>query len=122
MTYHDIQCPTSKPVVCANNFPAVEVTDEDGCCPHYECQCKSHNLKCCIEYSTRNNVLFFVFYFYLYIQFNLGYCFIDQFNWNSILKILCMCHMKVSAMVGETPIMSPSMERTMIFKATAPTG
>uniref|UniRef100_G3PLZ5 Mucin 5f n=1 Tax=Gasterosteus aculeatus aculeatus TaxID=481459 RepID=G3PLZ5_GASAC len=39
VTYHDIQCPTSKPVVCANNFPAVEVTDEDGCCPHYECQC-----------------------------------------------------------------------------------
>ncbi|XP_062417665.1 mucin-2-like [Pungitius pungitius] len=39
VTFHDKQCPISKPVVCANNFPAVEVMDEDGCCTHYECQC-----------------------------------------------------------------------------------
>ncbi|XP_035855783.1 intestinal mucin-like protein [Sander lucioperca] len=33
------QCPTPKPVVCANNLPAIEVLDDDGCCFHYECQC-----------------------------------------------------------------------------------
>ncbi|KAK5916043.1 hypothetical protein CesoFtcFv8_001581 [Champsocephalus esox] len=32
-------CPTQKPVVCANNFAAIQVLDDDGCCPHYECQC-----------------------------------------------------------------------------------
>ncbi|XP_047436677.1 LOW QUALITY PROTEIN: mucin-5AC-like [Mugil cephalus] len=37
--YNDKICPTKKPIVCANNFPAVEVMDDDGCCSHYECQC-----------------------------------------------------------------------------------
>ncbi|KAI4830128.1 hypothetical protein KUCAC02_001781 [Chaenocephalus aceratus] len=32
-------CPTQKPVVCANKFAAIQVLDDDGCCPHYECQC-----------------------------------------------------------------------------------
>ncbi|XP_033996852.1 intestinal mucin-like protein [Trematomus bernacchii] len=32
-------CPTQKPVVCANNFAAIQVQDDDGCCSHYECQC-----------------------------------------------------------------------------------
>nr|XP_046254811.1 mucin-5AC-like [Scatophagus argus] len=39
VTYNHTQCPPKKPIVCANNFPAVEVVDEDGCCSHYECQC-----------------------------------------------------------------------------------
>ncbi|XP_067349506.1 mucin-5AC-like isoform X4 [Channa argus] len=39
VTYDDIPCPPLKPVVCANNFPPVEVLDDDGCCSHYECQC-----------------------------------------------------------------------------------
>ncbi|KAI9517760.1 hypothetical protein NQZ68_000928 [Dissostichus eleginoides] len=33
------KCPIQKPVVCANNFAAIEVPDDDGCCSHYECQC-----------------------------------------------------------------------------------
>ncbi|XP_071345430.1 mucin-5AC-like [Trachinotus anak] len=37
--YNHTVCPTPEPVVCANNFPAVEVRDGDECCPHYECQC-----------------------------------------------------------------------------------
>ncbi|KAI4830567.1 hypothetical protein KUCAC02_002188 [Chaenocephalus aceratus] len=32
-------CPAQKPVVCANNFAAIKVVDDDGCCSHYECQC-----------------------------------------------------------------------------------
>ncbi|XP_035538111.1 intestinal mucin-like protein [Morone saxatilis] len=39
VTRNQTSCPTPKPVVCANNFHAVEVTDDDGCCSHYECQC-----------------------------------------------------------------------------------
>ncbi|XP_070819696.1 mucin-5AC-like [Chaetodon trifascialis] len=39
VTYNQTHCPTQKPVVCANNFPAIEVPDDDGCCTHYECQC-----------------------------------------------------------------------------------
>ncbi|XP_041795247.1 mucin-5AC-like [Chelmon rostratus] len=39
VTYNQTYCPAQKPVVCANNFPAIEVTDDDGCCSHYECQC-----------------------------------------------------------------------------------
>uniref|UniRef100_A0A8P4K1H7 Mucin 5f n=1 Tax=Dicentrarchus labrax TaxID=13489 RepID=A0A8P4K1H7_DICLA len=39
VTRTQTSCPTPKPVVCANNFHAVEVTDDDGCCSHYECQC-----------------------------------------------------------------------------------
>ncbi|KAL3066151.1 hypothetical protein OYC64_016155 [Pagothenia borchgrevinki] len=30
---------TCPPVVCANNFAAIQVLDDDGCCSHYECQC-----------------------------------------------------------------------------------
>ncbi|XP_068172431.1 mucin-5AC-like [Antennarius striatus] len=37
--YNHTKCPTLKPVLCHNNFPAVEVWDDDRCCPHYECQC-----------------------------------------------------------------------------------
>ncbi|XP_054464014.1 mucin-5AC-like [Anoplopoma fimbria] len=33
------ECPPQKPVVCANNFPLVKVSDDDGCCSHDECQC-----------------------------------------------------------------------------------
>ncbi|KAK1891282.1 Intestinal mucin-like protein [Dissostichus eleginoides] len=32
-------CSIQKPVVCANNFAAIQVLDDDGCCSHYECQC-----------------------------------------------------------------------------------
>ncbi|XP_042265947.1 intestinal mucin-like protein [Thunnus maccoyii] len=39
VTYSHIQCPTQKPIVCKNNYPAIEVQDDDGCCSHYECQC-----------------------------------------------------------------------------------
>ncbi|KAM3626043.1 uncharacterized protein V6R79_021645 [Siganus canaliculatus] len=39
VTYSTPACPAKKPIVCANNFPAVEVMDADGCCSHYECQC-----------------------------------------------------------------------------------
>ncbi|AWP02053.1 putative mucin-5AC [Scophthalmus maximus] len=40
VNYNHTQCPTPKPVVCANNFPAIEVKDDDDeCCSHYECQC-----------------------------------------------------------------------------------
>uniref|UniRef100_A0A4W6D050 Mucin 5.1, oligomeric mucus/gel-forming n=1 Tax=Lates calcarifer TaxID=8187 RepID=A0A4W6D050_LATCA len=39
VTYTHTPCPIQKPVVCANNFPAIEVWDDDGCCSHYECQC-----------------------------------------------------------------------------------
>ncbi|TKS70368.1 Mucin-5B Ovomucin, alpha-subunit [Collichthys lucidus] len=38
VTYSRTPCPTKKPLVCANNYPAVEVQD-DECCSHYECQC-----------------------------------------------------------------------------------
>ncbi|KAF3832253.1 hypothetical protein F7725_025918 [Dissostichus mawsoni] len=34
-----VACPTQKPVFCANNFAAIKVLDDDGCCSHYECQC-----------------------------------------------------------------------------------
>ncbi|KAM8762761.1 uncharacterized protein AB9X84_007402 isoform 2-T2 [Acanthopagrus schlegelii] len=36
------QCPKQKPVVCANNYPAIEVKDDDGCCTHHECQCNCY--------------------------------------------------------------------------------
>ncbi|KAM7423466.1 hypothetical protein PAMA_000019 [Pampus argenteus] len=39
VTYKQAHCPTPKPVVCANNFPAIKVQDDDECCYHYECQC-----------------------------------------------------------------------------------
>ncbi|CAL8381165.1 unnamed protein product [Arctogadus glacialis] len=32
-------CKELETMVCANNFPAVLVYDEDACCGHYECQC-----------------------------------------------------------------------------------
>lgn len=47
VTYNQTQCPNQKPVVCANNYPAIEVKDDDGCCSHYECQCKSDPLESC---------------------------------------------------------------------------
>lgn len=47
VTYNQTQCPNQKPVVCANNYPAIEVKDDDGCCTHYECQCKSEILLGC---------------------------------------------------------------------------
>lgn len=37
--YNNTPCPPLKPIVCANNFPAVKVTGPNDCCPHYECQC-----------------------------------------------------------------------------------
>lgn len=37
-------------------------------------------------------------------------------------KKVIFVYPKVSAMAGETPIMSPSMEPTMVFKAIVPTG
>uniref|UniRef100_A0A3B5AYF6 Mucin 5f n=1 Tax=Stegastes partitus TaxID=144197 RepID=A0A3B5AYF6_9TELE len=39
VTYNNTYCPALEPVVCANNFPAIEVKDADQCCSHYECQC-----------------------------------------------------------------------------------
>uniref|UniRef100_A0A3Q1I939 Uncharacterized protein n=1 Tax=Anabas testudineus TaxID=64144 RepID=A0A3Q1I939_ANATE len=39
VSYNHTKCPTMKPLVCANNFPPVEVWDDDECCSHYECQC-----------------------------------------------------------------------------------
>uniref|UniRef100_A0AAQ5ZCP1 Uncharacterized protein n=1 Tax=Amphiprion ocellaris TaxID=80972 RepID=A0AAQ5ZCP1_AMPOC len=39
VNYTNTPCPPLKPVVCANNFPAIKVTDPNDCCPHYECQC-----------------------------------------------------------------------------------
>ncbi|XP_053177491.1 mucin-5AC-like [Scomber japonicus] len=40
VTYTKALCPTQKPLVCTNNFPAIEVQDDgDECCTHYECQC-----------------------------------------------------------------------------------
>uniref|UniRef100_G1N8Z1 Mucin-5AC n=1 Tax=Meleagris gallopavo TaxID=9103 RepID=G1N8Z1_MELGA len=33
-------CPPIKEITCANKYPAVLVPDENGCCYHYECQCK----------------------------------------------------------------------------------
>ncbi|KAK7930492.1 hypothetical protein WMY93_006887 [Mugilogobius chulae] len=35
-----VACPVPERIVCANNFPPVKVYDNDGCCWHYECQCK----------------------------------------------------------------------------------
>ncbi|XP_030270539.1 mucin-5AC-like [Sparus aurata] len=42
VTYNQTQCPNQKPVVCANNYPAIEVNNDDGCCSHYECQCNCY--------------------------------------------------------------------------------
>ncbi|CAK6975861.1 mucin-5AC-like [Scomber scombrus] len=43
VTYTKALCPTQKPVVCTNNFPAIEVLDDgDECCTHYECQCNCY--------------------------------------------------------------------------------
>uniref|UniRef100_A0A8C5CIA8 Mucin 5f n=1 Tax=Gadus morhua TaxID=8049 RepID=A0A8C5CIA8_GADMO len=39
VTTYTTECKKQEPMVCANNFPATVVYDEDGCCPHYECQC-----------------------------------------------------------------------------------
>lgn len=33
-------CPKVQKPTCANGYPAVQVTDHDGCCPHYQCQCE----------------------------------------------------------------------------------
>lgn len=33
-------CPQVPEPTCANGYPAVKVTDEDGCCLHYQCQCE----------------------------------------------------------------------------------
>lgn len=33
-------CPPVKEITCANKYPAILVPDENGCCYHYECQCK----------------------------------------------------------------------------------
>ncbi|XP_014651215.1 PREDICTED: mucin-5AC [Ceratotherium simum simum] len=33
------QCPKQQEPTCANGYPAVKVVDQDGCCPHYQCQC-----------------------------------------------------------------------------------
>ncbi|XP_019406548.1 PREDICTED: mucin-5AC [Crocodylus porosus] len=32
-------CPPAREITCANGYPPVLVTDETGCCRHYECQC-----------------------------------------------------------------------------------
>ncbi|KYO22187.1 hypothetical protein Y1Q_0000773 [Alligator mississippiensis] len=32
-------CPPAREITCANGYPPVLVTDETGCCHHYECQC-----------------------------------------------------------------------------------
>ncbi|XP_062273741.1 mucin-5AC-like [Scomber scombrus] len=43
VTYTKALCPTQKPLVCTNNFPAIEVLDDgDECCTHYECQCNCY--------------------------------------------------------------------------------
>ncbi|KAM6159452.1 mucin-5AC [Rhynchocyon petersi] len=39
ITLHPRKCPPTKALTCANGYPAVKVVDEDGCCPHDECQC-----------------------------------------------------------------------------------
>ncbi|XP_031734062.1 mucin-5AC-like isoform X2 [Anarrhichthys ocellatus] len=39
VTYNKKPCTPPKPIVCANNFPPVEVLDAEGCCPQLECQC-----------------------------------------------------------------------------------
>ncbi|XP_068587282.1 mucin-2-like [Cebidichthys violaceus] len=39
VTYNKVPCTTPKPIVCANNFPYVEVLGADECCPKLECQC-----------------------------------------------------------------------------------
>lgn len=104
VTYNPTQCPPKKPVVCTNNFPAIEVFDDNECCSHYECQCKSTLLNwCCLVSKCLSNHTF-------------SHC------------LCCLCfaffwpNIKVSAMAGETPIMWLSMEHTMDFKATVPTG
>uniref|UniRef100_A0AC11C8L5 Uncharacterized protein n=1 Tax=Ovis aries TaxID=9940 RepID=A0AC11C8L5_SHEEP len=33
------RCPRVQKPTCANGYPAVQVADRDGCCPHYQCQC-----------------------------------------------------------------------------------
>uniref|UniRef100_A0A4W2H2K7 Mucin 5AC, oligomeric mucus/gel-forming n=1 Tax=Bos indicus x Bos taurus TaxID=30522 RepID=A0A4W2H2K7_BOBOX len=32
-------CPRVQKPTCANGYPAVQVTDHDGCCSHYQCPC-----------------------------------------------------------------------------------
>ncbi|XP_070344628.1 mucin-5AC [Equus asinus] len=39
ITLQPRQCPTVQEPTCANGYPAVQVVDQDSCCPHYECQC-----------------------------------------------------------------------------------
>lgn len=40
ITLQPRQCPTVQEPTCANGYPAVQVVDQDSCCPHYECQCE----------------------------------------------------------------------------------
>lgn len=44
VTLNETQCPPPEPLVCANNFPTIEVRDSDECCSHPECQCKSFQM------------------------------------------------------------------------------
>ncbi|XP_044116286.1 mucin-5AC [Neovison vison] len=39
ITVHRRECPRAQPPTCANGFPPVQVADQDGCCPRYQCQC-----------------------------------------------------------------------------------
>ncbi|XP_045870566.1 mucin-5AC [Meles meles] len=39
ITVHRRPCPRAQPPTCANGFPPVQVADQDGCCPRYQCQC-----------------------------------------------------------------------------------
>ncbi|XP_047548624.1 mucin-5AC [Lutra lutra] len=39
ITVHRRQCPQAQPPTCTNGFPPVQVADQDGCCPRYQCQC-----------------------------------------------------------------------------------
>lgn len=40
ITVHRRECPRAQPPTCANGFPPVQVADQEGCCPRYQCQCE----------------------------------------------------------------------------------
>lgn len=35
-----VSCPTVTEPICTNGRRAVKIYEEDGCCIHYECECK----------------------------------------------------------------------------------